>query len=891
MSEAEQPQSTSTTTNTSAAAPAPNNDKSATATTPTTSTTSSSSSTSTLSIGCINIINKKANAIRRQLATVTPITVWSALSLKHDNIDHLLDDQLLQAIQSLHPVTLAQVGKRTSDTTTASQQKAIDSTTSLQGSSATISSTLTAHTSDDTLETGKASRKAIAANVDTLVNTLQGLLPLYTAGGNSSANPIYQQGRRRGKGKNRRARYDPSVTYKVGKHFVLANVLVDQLQVLLDYLFVCSLHIEKLRDYWESKNNNPSWYILEKSPLFWLRYWNQELVKRARFEKTLQRLHKASNYTSPFITLNNKLNRIKRKVIRLFNNATGLASGEQQQDDANTSDNNNISDDEDISPNISDTESSPISSDDEGGEKQQVPGSSNARTTTKETEEILHPTKELERHLLLLEKMQKLVATAIGRLTYFLGDMQQFETLAEFAVISSQALILFHDTMVMFFANLDHADATGADSNNETINYHINQLVEMSKLIQQLLSSDDDFDLSTAAPSGKARVDVDVLVQRDIEKYQESLYYMATENSKRMKQFIVFMDKKIKDEQPPNALVRNWARITIGAVVLTLAVKYSYDNFGEFKASVIDYYNAWLRFSKEHIELPLRNIWNVIRYDKKTLNVSDPVSFQTSLESLQRMVVDYSKKNSTLSKDEVQHLVEMVARGDISSVMKPYEANIEAPLRNLVFGDLVQLLLIQVQKEKVDVDKAMLAIDKLLQSNELNFQLMAAIPSVLILGGLFYQINKLIRVDNKSARVLRAQTNILSTLRGMHRQLTLGMNYVLPGYLSPLVIASPATYFKTFYPGLMTTLALGINENGPLASEEELRRQCIPFEQYGTLLLSANKLKQHVQNLKSSTTENQWLLEDLQDLESDSLSNKQKILSIQRMFSTYSFLK
>lgn len=42
-------------------------------------------------------------------------------------------------------------------------------------------------------------------------------------------------------------------------------------------------------------------------------------------------------------------------------------------------------------------------------------------------------------------------------------------------------------------------------------------------------------------------------------------------------------------------------------------------------------------------------------------------------------------------------------------------------LMTLYIGDLIQTLLIQVQKTKVDVDLAMAALDKLLKSNELNF--------------------------------------------------------------------------------------------------------------------------------------------------------------------------
>lgn len=42
-------------------------------------------------------------------------------------------------------------------------------------------------------------------------------------------------------------------------------------------------------------------------------------------------------------------------------------------------------------------------------------------------------------------------------------------------------------------------------------------------------------------------------------------------------------------------------------------------------------------------------------------------------------------------------------------------------LMTFYIGDLIQTLLIQVQKTKVDVDVAMAALDKLLKSNELNF--------------------------------------------------------------------------------------------------------------------------------------------------------------------------
>ena len=41
-----------------------------------------------------------------------------------------------------------------------------------------------------------------------------------------------------------------------------------------------------------------------------------------------------------------------------------------------------------------------------------------------------------------------------------------------------------------------------------------------------------------------------------------------------------------------------------------------------------------------------------------------------------------------------------------------YERELELPIKNALFGDLLSLLLIQVHKAKVDVARAMLALDK-----------------------------------------------------------------------------------------------------------------------------------------------------------------------------------
>jgi hypothetical protein len=75
--------------------------------------------------------------------------------------------------------------------------------------------------------------------------------------------------------------------------------------------------------------------------------------------------------------------------------------------------------------------------------------------------------------------------------------------------------------------------------------------------------------------------------------------------------------------------------------------------------------------------------------------------------------------------------------GDMALVMKTYEREIQRPILSLLFGDLLRGLLIQVQKVKIDGEAAMLAADQVLRSNEINFNIVATVP-VVILSYLVY---------------------------------------------------------------------------------------------------------------------------------------------------------
>ena len=59
------------------------------------------------------------------------------------------------------------------------------------------------------------------------------------------------------------------------------------------------------------------------------------------------------------------------------------------------------------------------------------------------------------------------------------------------------------------------------------------------------------------------------------------------------------------------------------------------------------------------------------------------------------------------------------------------EEELKSPLQNMLGGDLMQLLLIQTQVMKVDMESALLQMDQIMRANRLNFSLMAGFPTLL----------------------------------------------------------------------------------------------------------------------------------------------------------------
>jgi nuclear-control-of-ATPase protein 2 len=119
--------------------------------------------------------------------------------------------------------------------------------------------------------------------------------------------------------------------------------------------------------------------------------------------------------------------------------------------------------------------------------------------------------------------------------------------------------------------------------------------------------------------------------------------------------------------------------------------------------------------------IPMRDI--VLDLLNKRQRMLDPFAVQNEQTSLDNMLRDLGVGDgSALHRKEA-----------IAAASRMYEEEVSrGPLMSLARGNIIRLLLIQIQQLKADMLLAMDSIDDLVASNRLNVQLLAGIPAFLI---------------------------------------------------------------------------------------------------------------------------------------------------------------
>src|SRR3990167_2473092 len=163
--------------------------------------------------------------------------------------------------------------------------------------------------------------------------------------------------------------------------------------------------------------------------------------------------------------------------------------------------------------------------------------------------------------------------------------------------------------------------------------------------------------------------------------------------------------------------------------------------------TIIQWTDAVSRFFQNHIEEPLTKIYRTIRYDEASLGINASVeNLESERQALATMVTNYiSSAHPSTSAEILAEINIKALDGDVSMIISDYTESIRSPLREALFGPLLQLVLIQVHKLKVDAEKTVVVMDKLMRANELNFQILTLLPAVALFSVLVPWLFKLIR--------------------------------------------------------------------------------------------------------------------------------------------------
>ncbi|PRP86275.1 hypothetical protein PROFUN_05416 [Planoprotostelium fungivorum] len=293
----------------------------------------------------------------------------------------------------------------------------------------------------------------------------------------------------------------------------------------------------------------------------------------------------------------------------------------------------------------------------------------------------------------------------------------------------------------------------------------------------------------------------------------------------------------------PSNLSRNWLRYTITVTTVLASLKYLYARQENISNWFNEIYLSVNHFFHRYLEEPLLHIWKTIRYEGKDYAVINPKALDEDVNSLGRMVVDFAKKSGqSLTAEQISAIRESAKTGDIGTILTTYEKDIQGPIRGALFGDLIQLILIQVQKTRVDAERGLAAVDQLLKANELNFEALGVIPAVAF----------------SYLTVRFAYRTVLGTLD--YKQIR--------------------NYIRDEMRSVDRLLNLSLPEHGK--ANMTLREQ-------GRLLISIDKLKYYAQKSLSSRQRVNFL-EDLHDLGSSQQGAKRKQNTVNRMYRNYNFL-
>lgn len=263
----------------------------------------------------------------------------------------------------------------------------------------------------------------------------------------------------------------------------------------------------------------------------------------------------------------------------------------------------------------------------------------------------------------------------------------------------------------------------------------------------------------------------------------------------------------------PSALRTSWIRYSATAMAVGAGMYHAWlqrDNLHVWLRSAQHW--IWLTWQR-YVSEPVYELYRTIRYEGSE-HVVTAESLAVDVDSLTRMVQDWARQSKMTEADTHQVLQEVRA-GNLERIMHVYEKLAASPLSNSLFGPLLQLLLIQIQKQRIDMSRALMALDKLMKSQELNIEVLALIPSCLLVSFVASGIAGIVMSRKKLANV---HASLREQLRRVERLLNLSrsaqMNFAETGRLLLSLYGlrrlTPGMSVRTFLSNALKTIIMSL---------------------------------------------------------------------------------
>ncbi|EPQ32312.1 uncharacterized protein PFL1_00508 [Pseudozyma flocculosa PF-1] len=361
-------------------------------------------------------------------------------------------------------------------------------------------------------------------------------------------------------------------------------------------------------------------------------------------------------------------------------------------------------------------------------------------------------------------------------------------------------------------------------------------LQDLGAKVHRLASALDHDDSSGTSTSDEIKIDIEA-ASSSADALTTALRTLLQETLPRSRDRTRLILSPARFGQP-SPLTQNWPSLVVYPIAALAVSRYLNNNWDGIAAKMHEAKETVRGFLVGWVWEPCVQLLETVRHGRDDAGVIiSRESLQSDLESLERMVSTFTREKYGITGAELDAVASRVRQGDLTYVLKIYEDEMRSPLKSAVKGSLIQSLLIQIQKAKVDLEVAMSGIDKLLKSQQLLFGAVGVAPAL----GVLYL----------SVQWLKGKVSGSGTKRGRRNAENLRVRAWEALRRIDHLLSSPSSTHSTLPP---------LNHGLMLLDLSLLRSSSYP------LLLSASKGNKHL----AKRLQRQFL-HDVRDLESSNL--------------------